>query len=363
MIAPTFSVSECIAVINQTLEYAFSGVVVEGEVASYKVNQGKFVFFDLKDDSGIIQCFSMVWQMRVPLEDGMRVAVTAMPKLTSKGRFSLTVQSVKPLGEGAIARSFELLKAKLDGEGLFADERKRSLPEMPGRIAVISSTDAAGYGDFIKILDNRWGGLQIDVAHVQVQGSGAEDQIIAALEYFNSRETLPDVIAVVRGGGSAEDLQAFNDEKLVRAIAASRVPVITGVGHEQDVTLADLVSDVRASTPSNAAERLVPSKQDIARAARSTTMQIALRAESYIQREIDQLQAGLERALESSLDRLETFQSSQYHLSSLLSAYDPMRILERGYAILKGEERVGAMVEIETKQHKLTAEITHVSKR
>ena len=363
MIAPTFSVSECIAVINQTLEYAYSSVVVEGEVASYKVNQGKFVFFDLKDSTGIIQCFSMVWQMRTPLEDGMRVAVRAVPKLTQKGRFSLTIQEATPLGEGAIARSFELLKAKLEKEGLFAEERKRFIPTIPKSIAVISSIDAAGYGDFIKILDDRWGGIDIDVAHVQVQGEAAEKQLIRALEYFNQRELLPDVIVIVRGGGSAEDLQTFNTEPLVRAIAASRVPVMTGVGHEQDITLADLVADVRASTPSNAAERLVPDKRDVVRSSQLLVLQIATRAERYVQSEIEMLRERLIGALDGSLRRIDDAQDVHQQQSSLLGAYDPMRVLSRGYAILKGDARVGATISIETKQHNIRAEVTHVGER
>ena len=363
MIAPTFSVSECIAVINQTLEYAYSSVVVEGEVASYKVNQGKFVFFDLKDSTGIIQCFSMVWQMRTPLEDGMRVAVRAVPKLTQKGRFSLTIQEATPLGEGAIARSFELLKAKLEKEGLFAEERKRFIPTIPKSIAVISSIDAAGYGDFIKILDDRWGGIDIDVAHVQVQGEAAEKQLIRALEYFNQRELLPDVIVIVRGGGSAEDLQTFNTEPLVRAIAASRVPVMTGVGHEQDITLADLVADVRASTPSNAAERLVPDKRDVVRSSQLLVLQIATRAERYVQSEIEMLRERLIGALDGSLRRIDDAQDVHQQQSSLLGAYDPMRVLSRGYAILKGDARVGVTISIETKQHNIRAEVTHVGER
>src|SRR5690606_7984944 len=123
---------------------------VEGEVASYKVNQGKFVFFDIKDESGTLGCFMTVWQQRTPIEDGMKVIVRAIPKLTPWGKFSLTVQSIRPSGEGSLKKSFELLKAKLDKEGLFAVERKRTLPTEPQRIAVISSTQAAGYADFIK---------------------------------------------------------------------------------------------------------------------------------------------------------------------------------------------------------------------
>src|SRR5674476_1567979 len=175
------SVSDFIAVTNQTLEYAYPSVEIEGEVASFKVSQGKFIFFDLKDSGGSVGCFMTVWQLRVPIEDGMKVIVTATPKLTQWGKFSLTVKAVRPSGEGALKKSFEILKSKLDKEGLFALERKRPLPAVPSHIAVISSTQAAGYADFIKILNDRWGGVLIDVANVQVQGTSAPDQIIRAI--------------------------------------------------------------------------------------------------------------------------------------------------------------------------------------
>src|SRR5476651_1057611 len=197
------SVSDFIAVTNQTLEYAYPSVEVEGEVASFKVNQGKFVFFDIKDAGGSISCFMTVWQMRVPIEDGMKVIVTAVPKLTQWGKFSLTVKSVRPSGEGAIKKSFEILKQKLESEGLFSPERKRPLPISPRHVAVVSSTQAAGYADFIKIVDDRWGGVKIDVANVQIQGATSADQIIRAIDYFNQQEGLPEVLVIVRGGGSA----------------------------------------------------------------------------------------------------------------------------------------------------------------
>ena len=165
------SVSDAVALVNQTLEYAFPTLVVEGEVSSFKVNQGKFVFFDIKDSDSSLGCFMMVYQLRVPLEDGMRVQVVATPKLTNWGKFSLTVREIRPVGEGALRRAYELLRAKLETEGLFAVERKRRLPDMPKNIAVISSTQAAGYADFVRILGERWGGLNVQVAHVQVQGA------------------------------------------------------------------------------------------------------------------------------------------------------------------------------------------------
>jgi exodeoxyribonuclease VII large subunit len=262
------TVSDFVALTNQTLEYAYPSIEIEGEVASFKVNQGKFVFFDIKDADSSVGCFMTVWQLRVPIEDGMKVIITATPKLTQWGKFSLTVKAVRPSGEGALEKSFELLKAKLDGEGLFALDRKRMMPSIPYHIAVISSTQAAGYADFVKILNERFGGLKVDVAHVQVQGVDAPDQMIRALNYINTRDELPEVIVIIRGGGSADDLSAFNDERLVRAIAASRVPTLVGVGHEVDESLADLVADVRASTPSNAAQLLVPDRNEIIRAVR-----------------------------------------------------------------------------------------------
>src|SRR5664279_3322909 len=157
---PTFSVSDFIALTNQTLEYAYPIVEVEGEISSFKVNQGKFVFFDIKDAGASVGCFMTVWQLRIPIEDGMKVIVTATPKLTQWGKFSLTVKAVLPSGEGALKKSFELLKAKLEQEGLFLEDRKRTLPPIPQHVAVISSTQSAGYADFMKIVNDRWGGLQ-----------------------------------------------------------------------------------------------------------------------------------------------------------------------------------------------------------
>ncbi|MCL2174402.1 exodeoxyribonuclease VII large subunit, partial [Candidatus Saccharibacteria bacterium] len=184
-ITPTFSVSDAVALFNQMLETATPTITVVGEIANFKVSQGKWVFFDIKDDECSLSCFMSVFSLRIAIEDGMQVAVMARPNITKWGKFSLTVQTIQPVGEGSIKRAFELLRAKLAKEGLFALERKRPLPELPQKIGVISSIDAAGYQDFIKILGERFGGLEILVAPVQVQGQGAAEQIIAALKYFN----------------------------------------------------------------------------------------------------------------------------------------------------------------------------------
>ena len=352
------SVSEFIALTNQTLEYAYPTVVVEGEVASFKINQGKFVFFDLKDDGASVGCFMMAFALRVPIEDGMKVVITASPKLTQWGKFSLTVKSIRPSGEGALKKSFELLKAKLDKEGLFTPERKRLLPERPAHVAVISSTQAAGYADFIKIINDRWGGMQIDVAHVQVQGETAPDQMIRALQYFNNQETLPEVVVIIRGGGSADDLAAFNDEQLVRAIAASRVPTLVGVGHEVDTTLADMVADVRAATPSNAAQILVPDKVEIIRAMR---MKVGSASTQLINRINDRLQYanGQLRTMSDQFDnRLRETEATLGQLQRVLAHVDPRAVLKRGYAIIHGQPKVGDSITIETIQAIIKAKVT-----
>lgn len=342
------SVSDFIALTNQTLEYAYPTVVIEGEVASFKINQGKYVFFDLKDSEASVGCFMMAFQLRMPVEDGMKVTITASPKLTRVGKFSLTVRSIRPSGEGALKKSFELLRAKLAAEGLFASERKRPLPSAPQRIAVVSSTQAAGYADFIKILNDRWGGMHIDVAQVQVQGQSAPDQMIRALRYFNSQKSLPEVIVVIRGGGSADDLAAFNDEQLVRQIASSRVPTLVGVGHETDTTLADLAADVRAATPSNAAQILVPDKHEIIRAARLRASSAGTQLLNRISDQIRSTGQQLEDMYERFEHRFEQAETATQQLRRILAQVDPGVALRRGYAILRGTQAVGEIVEIET---------------
>lgn len=357
------SVSEAIVLINQTLEYAYPVLVVEGEVSSYKVNQGKWVFFDLKDAEGTLACFMPVFQLRMPLEDGMRVRVLASPKLTAWGKFSLTVRQVAPIGEGSLKRAFELLKTKLEAEGLFAEERKRPLPPLPRHIAVISSTQTAGYADFIRILNERWGGLQVDVAHVQVQGSDAPNQIIRALQYFNGLESLPEILVIIRGGGSADDLSAFNDEPLVRAIAASRIPTVVGVGHETDESLADLAADVRAATPSHAAQIIVPSKQDMLRAVGQDVRRMGTAIEGAVTTAVAEVHSAVSRAWQTLTQRLDGYGEQLSQRRQLLMAYNPAAVLERGYAIVRGDIGVGKQIEIEKETHFIQAEVKNVRKK
>jgi exodeoxyribonuclease VII large subunit len=357
------SVSDAIALINQTLDYAFPTLVIEGEVSSFKVNQGKFVFFDIKDDSGTLGCFMMVFQLRMPLEDGMKVRVVASPKITAWGKFSLTVRDVAPVGEGSLKRAFDLLKAKLDKEGLFSPERKRALPVMPERIAVISSTQAAGYADFVRILNERWGGVHVDVAHVQVQGSVAADQIVRALKYFNELETPPEVVVIIRGGGSADDLSSFNDEYLVRAIAGSRVPTLVGVGHETDESLADMVADVRAATPSHAAQIVVPDKADLIRSAKQDVLRIANATESIIGDLSGRVRRHIDDAMSLAESRLSDTLSNLSEQKAILSAYNPGAVLERGYALVRGKIKVGEILNVEMAKMYIKAEVKDVTNK
>lgn len=237
-------------------------VAVTGEVAGFSVSQGKFVFFDLKDEvqDARLACFCMLTQLNVPVENGMRVVLHARPAVFRKsGKLSLTVVQVQPVGEGSLQRAFELLKAKLEKEGLFAQSRKRPLPELPQHVGVITSQDAAGWGDFWRVLQERGPRIKVSLTPSSVQGARAVDELCAALAHMNTY-IQPEVIVLVRGGGSIEDLHAFNDERLARALAASRVPVLVGVGHERDVTIADLVSDMRAPTPTAAAQLVLPDR-------------------------------------------------------------------------------------------------------
>ena len=357
-----YSVSDFQAVCNQIMETAFSGVVVEGEVASFKVNQGKFVFFDLKDDQSSVGCFMMKFALRFPLEDGMKVRVRAVPKLTNWGKFSLTVQAVMPVGEGDLKKSFELLKKKLGAEGLFAPEKKRPLPDNIVRIGVISSTQAAGYADFCKILNERWGGLEVLVAHTQVQGMAAADQIIKALNYFNERSEVQ-VIAVIRGGGSADDLAVFNDEALVRAIAASKIPVITGIGHEIDESLCDLAADVVASTPSNAAQMLSRDRKEVIAAVRGDLNRINNLFNAEVDKLISDIRSNVSRVGNDIVVKITSTESDILAQKRILEQLNPEKVLERGYALLKGDIRVDNVVEITTIKQDIKAKITEVKER
>ena len=362
MQSPEFTVSEFIETCNQTLDYAYQNIVIAGEVSGFKINQGKWVFFDLKDENSSISCFMPLAWLSYPLEDGLKVKIKATPKLTKWGKFSLTARQIMPIGAGNIKKSFEILKAKLAKEGLFDPAKKRPLPKPLEKIGVISSTQAAGYADFIKIVNERWGGLQIQVAHTAVQGIDAPSQIIRALNYFNQHQTVQ-VIAILRGGGSADDLAAFNDETLARAISASRIPVITGIGHEVDESLSDLVADFAASTPSNVAQILTLDRQAEIKRLQNLVSLSANQILSQIDFQHSRLSKSLDSMQHQLIQRIYLFEQKLLNHQTLLKSLNPETILKRGYAILSGKIQVGETVTLTTAKNIIQTEVKNVKKR
>lgn len=330
----TFTVSEFVAVVNQTLEYAYPHVTVSGELANFRVSKNRWVYFDLKDEQSCVRFFGTVYQLPGPLEDGMMLAVSGMPRLHPLYGFSVNVVSMRPTGEGSIKKAAQLLEEKLAKEGLFDPERKRPLPYPPKHIGLVTSAESAAYRDFIKVLSARWGGIKISLIDTQVQGEAAPPQLVAAIEQFNQLADPPEVLVITRGGGSAEDLQAFSTEQVTRAVAGSRIPTLVAIGHEIDVSLAELSADQRASTPSNAAELLVPDRRAVIAGLEADkgllereVRQIIKDAQSGLKLSADALRDAAERAVANARQQLGLKQK-------LLSAYNPQTALQRGYALV-----------------------------
>lgn len=351
-------------------------VTVQGEVTGYRTRRDNLIYFELKDSAARVLCFGLSHEIRTALEDGMEIRVTGSPSLFKQsGGFHLRVVAVELVGEGALRKAFEALRVKLEAEGLFRPERKRPLPQFPEAVGVVTSPDAAAWTDVQQILRNRWPLIKIKLAAVAVQGAGSARQIVKALDHFSVSGDVA-VVILTRGGGSLEDLQAFNDELVARAIYAGRVPVVVGVGHERDVTIADYVADARASTPSNAAERVVPDRAEVlhrldvmaGRLARAMAGAIEVEAGALgeltqrlggtMAQRIGQVRLTLERfggatrtmaertaRLGAELNhvisrlshrlqqRLTDAQARSDKLTSVLQSLSPLAILERGYSI------------------------------
>lgn len=254
---PIFSVSEFVQTLKVHLG-RLGEVVVEGEVTDFRgFSRETLVFFDIKDEGSRLRCFMLAHELDCDLADGLAVRVTGTPSVFVKnGGMHLRISKVELVGQGALQQALEKTKKKLEAEGLFTLERKRVLPAYPERIGLITSADAAARTDVLRVLQNRWPFATVVFFPVGVQGSGAIASIVKALERC-SRYDL-DAVILTRGGGSLEDLQAFNSELVARAMFSCTVPIVCGVGHERDWSIADLVADVRAATPSNAAELVSP---------------------------------------------------------------------------------------------------------
>ncbi len=260
-----FTVSELTSRIRDLFARNFTDIWVTGEISNCHEAQSGHIYCTLKDERSQLKCVCFKNQLRTMKfrpEDGLHVTVRgSISVYESRGEYQIYVENIEPVGLGALQLAFEQLKKRLQAEGLFSADRKKPLPLLPSRIGLITSPSGAAVRDVVRILRRRFRNVHLTVYPVRVQGDGASTEIARAVQFFNRRKMV-DVLILARGGGSLEDLWAFNEEEVARAIAASEIPIISGVGHETDFTIADFVADVRASTPSAAAELVVQTRRE-----------------------------------------------------------------------------------------------------
>ena len=338
-------------------------VYVRGELSNYKIYPSGHHYFTLKDSEASVRCVMFrqaASKLRFRPENGMGVTVSGRVSVYPRdGVYQIVCAGLMPEGTGDLQVAFEQLKARLEAEGLFDERHKKPLPIIPERIAIITSSAGAAVHDMIRILSQRWPMTKVLLLPVRVQGVEAPPEIAGAIRYANEFE-VADLIITGRGGGSIEDLWAFNDERVARAIYASRIPVISAVGHEPDVTISDFVADARASTPSNAAEIAVPDWREVADALRGYELRagqamrkklstLSERLYSYSTRRvltdpsahIDNRRIQLDRVRERLISAQERGVAASRRryvaLAASLDAMSPLRVLSRGYAVASDE--------------------------
>lgn len=326
---------------KEVLEGAFPPVWVKGEVGNFTAHRNGHWYFSLRDASAQLSC--VVWSRDVkripaPPDEGMQV--TALGQLSvypARGQMQFMVRSMEAEGEGLWRKAFDKARAALERDGLLDPARKRRLPRFPRRVAVVTSPDGAALHDIVSVISRRNRIVEIVVVPAAVQGESAPDSLIAALERLG-RWSDADVVIIGRGGGSREDLWAFNDERVARAIAACPIPTISAVGHEVDVTIADLVADFRAATPSAAAEAAVPVLDDEIAALRSLGSLVREATESRIRDASRSLrQLGRDLAFRSQQE-VERRRARMRQLAATLEALSPLATLSRGYAVARTVE-------------------------
>ncbi|MBC8875842.1 MAG: exodeoxyribonuclease VII large subunit [Planctomycetes bacterium] len=354
------SVTQLTLQIKESLEASFPSVWVAGELSNVARPQSGHVYLTLKDEGA--QLRGVMWRsaasrLKFELQDGQEVACRGdIDVYPPRGAYQLIIRQIEPLGEGALQLALRQLQQRLEAEGLFDPRHKKPLPRFPRRIAFVTSPTGAAIRDFLEVLRRRWRGVHVLVIPAKVQGEGAAAEIVRGIQAANALGEPPDVLVVGRGGGSLEDLWCFNEEPVVRAIFASQVPVVSAVGHEIDVTLSDLVADVRALTPSEAAELVVPSEEDIRagldNASQRLTSALKSRASDArsrltaiaehrvfrrpfervhdLSRQLDDQEMRAVRALRYIVSR------SRDHLHGLagrLESLSPLAVLNRGYSV------------------------------
>jgi len=364
-----FAVGEINALVREMLEGEFSAVAIAGEVSNLRVPASGHVYFKLKDAAAQIAavCFrSDARRIDFELEDGAQVIARGTLTLyDAQGSYQLVARSLEPAGRGDLERALRVLIARLREEGLFDPARKRPLPRYPHRVAVVTSPTGAAVRDILSTIQRRFPCVEVLLVPVQVQGDAAPAQIVRALDMISARSDV-DVVILGRGGGSIEDLSAFNDEMVARAIHRSRAPVVSAVGHETDVTIADFVADVRAATPTMAAEIAVPARAEVlARIAgleRSAGARLSGRvdharrrvdafARSYalgsvrgrIEHAMQKLDHAAQRCARSQAMALVNARAHTAALDARLSGLSPRSVLQRGYAVVVDAARGAAL--------------------
>jgi len=353
------SVSELTREIKSLLENRFSHVWVEGEISGFKHHQSGHIYFSLKDDKALLKAvfFSRYHHdVRFDLEDGLKVICYGKISVYEvRGEYQIYVERIEPKGLGALQLAFEQLKAKLSQEGLFDPGRKRPIPPYPRKVGIVTSPTGAAIRDILNIVDRRFAGIHILINPVRVQGEGSADEIARAIDEFNVLEDV-DVLIVGRGGGSLEDLWAFNEETVARAIHRSKIPVISAVGHEVDWTIADMVADLRAPTPSAAAELVTRSREELERRIKDLAWRAETNAKKIWQMQDERVQRLLaspafrqpQSLIEQWVQRVDeqvrqlgnyarnlltVKRSHLKHAAGKLDALSPLGILNRGYSL------------------------------
>lgn len=358
--SPIVPVSVLTDAIRHRLTASFSRVFVEGEISGMTAPRSGHIYLTLKDE--FAQISGVIWRtdaenVKFKLANGQKVLCGGyIDVYPARGTYQLIIRNIKPVGIGDIELAFRQLHAKLKAEGLFDPAKKRTLPRIPRSVAVVTSPTGAAIRDFLQVLSRRWSDIEVIVVPVKVQGLGSAEEIARAVDSISKLSDPPDVVVVTRGGGSKEDLWSFSEEIVCRAIAACEIPVISGVGHEIDVALSDLVADVRALTPSEAAERLVPDKAELTATLDSLGKQLADRllgkirqAEQeldYISRrtvltkpmEIVDRRMELLRQIQSDFvraaqHRLERSSNKLGEMAARMESINPLAVLSRGYSL------------------------------
>ena len=360
---PVYSVSQVNGYLKELVDGdpLLRGLLVRGEVSNYKCYPSGHHYFSLKDEQGSIRCVMFrgdAARLRFRPVNGLSVIAYGRVSVYPRdGQYQLYCTQLMEDGRGALDRAFEALKKKLEAQGLFDPDRKQPLPAYPGRIALVTSPAGAAVRDMIRILRQRWPMTQVLVVPVRVQGEGAAEEIAAAIQQVNLRSDI-DLMITGRGGGSREDLWAFNEEPVAWAISRSQIPVISAVGHEPDVTISDYVADVRASTPSNAAELAVPDQTQVRQRLEGLALRLTQAAQVRLdagRRELRRLEQsrvlrnpaavvddqrmrldGVQHRLALALERsLRRGRVELAELAGRIDAMSPLKVLGRGYAIAR----------------------------